>query len=193
MAGSPNSPCASSRSSDHSAIASSVIRMMRTWFGGTARPTHVPAPCSVAARVDCNSRPSITATGRHSVAPYGVHNCASSGSKLRIFVTTSGGTGAPADVTRRIVGSFAPKRASTSTSAGDPNNWVTPKRAIASCSFFGSACAGRVGSMSGMIEVRPIAGSNNANGGKVGKSTPPGSMPKASRNIAICATKCRCR
>ena len=45
---------------------------------------------------------------------------------------------------------------------------------IACSSLRGSAFAGRVGSMSGMIEVRPSAGSNSANGGKVGRSTPPG-------------------
>ncbi len=47
--------------------------------------------------------------------------------------------------------------------------------------------------MSGMTEVSPSAGSNSANGGKVGRSTPPGCMPKASRSISTCATKCRCR
>jgi len=41
----------------------------RTSFGGTGRPTQVPAPRSVASRVSCNCRPSITLTGRHSVAP----------------------------------------------------------------------------------------------------------------------------
>src|SRR3546814_15723098 len=66
-------------SSELSAIAASWMAMMRTSFGGTGRPTQVPAPVSVAARVACNSAPSITATGRHSGAPYGVHSLAPSG------------------------------------------------------------------------------------------------------------------
>ncbi len=45
------------------------MAMMRTSLGGTTVPMQVPAPFSVAARVSCSSRPSITATGRHSVAP----------------------------------------------------------------------------------------------------------------------------
>ena len=128
----------------------------------------------------------------------GVQNCASSGNSPRRVATTSAGTGAPADITRRIVGNGLPKRASTAINAGDPNNWSTPNRAIASCSLRGSASAGRVGSMSGITEVTPSAGSNNANGGKVGRLTPPASlpdevMPNAAPSIATCATKCRCR
>ncbi len=84
------------------------MAMMRTAFGATTEPTQVPAPASVAARVDSSSRPSITATGRHSVAPYGVQNWASAGSRLRIFATTSGGTGAPAEVARATVGNGWP-------------------------------------------------------------------------------------
>ena len=111
----------------------------------------------------------------------------------RIVATTSAGTGAPADVTRFSVGSGCPKPASTRISAGEPNSWSTPNRAIASCSLRGSARAGRVGSMSGTTELTPSAGSNSANGGNVGRSTPPGAMPNASRSIATCATKCRWR
>ena len=107
--------------------------------------------------------------------------------------TTAGGTGAPALVTRFTVGNFSPCKASTCINAGEPNNWVMPKRAIAACSLRGSARAGWVGSMSGMIEVSPSAGSNKANGGNVGRSMPPGAIPKAVRSISICATKCRCR
>ena len=90
-------------------------------------------------------------------------------------------------------GNGAPCVASTRINAGEPNSWVTPERAIAACSLRGSARAGRVGSMSGITEVRPSAGSNSANGGNVGRSTPPGSMPKASRSIPTCAAKWRCR
>jgi hypothetical protein len=103
------------------------------------------------------------------------------------------GLGAPAEVTARSIGSGSPCRASTSISAGEPNRRSTPKRCIASISLRGSARAGRVGSMSGMTEVRPSAGSNSAKGGKVGRSTPPGAMPKALRSRPICATKCRWR
>jgi hypothetical protein len=91
------------------------------------------------------------------------------------------------------VGSATSCSASTRINAGDPNSWVTPKRSIAACSLRGSARAGRVGSMSGMIEVRPSAGSNSANGGNVGRSTPPGCMSNAARIISICATKWRWR
>ena len=123
------------------------------------------------------------------MAPYGVQNCAPSGSRVRIFATVSGGTGAPAEVTRCTVGSGAPWSASTFISAGEPKSWVTPKRAMAACSLSGSALAGRVGSMSGITEVSPSAGSNSANGGNVGRSTPPGCMPKALRSSSIWATK----
>ena len=105
----------------------------------------------------------------------------------------SAGTGAPADITRRIVGSGSPWLASTATSAGEPNSMSTLKRRMASCSLRGSALAGRVGSMSGITEVVPSAGSNSANGGKVGRFTLPGRMPKASRSISTWATKCRWR
>ena len=107
--------------------------------------------------------------------------------------TTCGGTGAPALVTRRILGRDSPYSASTRIKAGEPNNWVTPNRVIALCSLRGLALAGRVGSMSGMMLVRPNAGSNKANGGKVGRSMPPASIPNALPSISICAMKCRCR
>ena len=48
--------------------------------------------------------------------------------------TTCGGTGAPALVTRRILGRDSPYSASTRIKAGEPNNWVTPNRVIALCS-----------------------------------------------------------
>ncbi len=190
---SPTSPAGNSRTPFQSTMGASSIAMMRTTLGATTRPTQVPAPASVAARVCSSSRPSITATGRHSVAPYGVQNCASSGSSLRMRATTSGGTGAPAEVTRFTFGSGWPWSARTRIKAGEPNSWVTPKRAMASCSRFRSAWAGRVGSMSGMTDVSPNAGSNKANGGNVGRSTPPACMPKAERSSSICPTKWRWR
>ena len=110
-----------------------------------------------------------------------------------MVATTSGGTGAPAEVTRVTVGSGRPYRASTRISAGEPNSWVTPKRWLAAGRRPGAACAGRVGSMSGITEVRPNAGSNSANGGKVGRSTPPASMPKALPSNWIWPTKWRWR
>ena len=66
---SPTCPSGRTSASSQRAMAASVIAMIRTSLGGTGRPTQVPAPFSVAARVDCSSRPSTTATGRHSVAP----------------------------------------------------------------------------------------------------------------------------
>lgn len=105
---SPTVPTGSSRTPDQSGIAASSTAMMRTTFGATTAPTQVPAPVSVAARVPCSSRPSIAATGRHSVAPYGVHSLPSSGSRLQILATISGGTGAPAEVARRTSGNGRP-------------------------------------------------------------------------------------
>ena len=55
--------------SRRASMASSVTRMMRTSFGGTGRPTQVPAPCAVRSRSATSSAPSTTDTGRHSVAP----------------------------------------------------------------------------------------------------------------------------
>ena len=63
---------------------------------------------------------------------------------------------------------------------------------MASCNLRASACAGLRASISGITEVSPSAGSNSANGGNVGKSVPPGSMPKASRSSSSWPIKCRC-
>lgn len=67
---SPTAPGAASSASDQVALGASSMPMMRTVFAASGRPTQVPAPRSVAARVSSStSRLSITATGRHSVAP----------------------------------------------------------------------------------------------------------------------------
>ena len=79
-------------------------------------------------------------------------------------------------VTRLTVGKCAPWRASTAISAGEPNNCVDAEAfdRLQQRARIGAAPAAS-GSMSGMIDVRPSAGSNSANGGNVGRSTPPGS------------------
>jgi len=188
-------PAGTRRSSDHSAISASSMRITRTRLQARGRPTQMPPPASVRSRSARISRPSITATGRHSVAPYGVQIRASPGSIRYARSTTSGRTGAPAEITRcrppSCTALSCAWRARFSSSAGEPNMVVQRCRSRASISRRGSALAGRVGSMSGITLVMPRPGSNRAKGGKVGRSTSPARMPNASRISSTCDRKLR--
>ena len=67
---SPTWPWGTSKSSDQAGIASSVMRIMRTFAAPTGRPTQTPLPCSVRCRVSLKiSSLPIEATGSDSVAP----------------------------------------------------------------------------------------------------------------------------
>ena len=69
---------------------------------------------------------------------------------------------------------------------------VTPWSLTAAIIFTGSTCAGRVGSMSGMTDVIPKAGSKRAKSGKVARSISPVEMRKWDLMAAIWAAKIPC-
>ncbi len=76
--------------------------MTVTSIPSTGFPTHTPRPCSVSARVSLRiSALEMFATGRHSVAPYGVKIDTPAGSSFVNFSSTVGVAGAPALITRR--------------------------------------------------------------------------------------------
>src|SRR5262245_51426680 len=113
----------------------------------------------------------IFATGNDSVAPYGVKTWTPGASIVVKRSITFAGTAAPAEMTRRRVGSLtpqsAPYRPTRSIRAGEPNRFVTRNCSTARIILVGSTRAGRVGSISGMIDVIPSAGANNAKSGNV--------------------------
>ena len=141
------------------------------------------------------------ATGRASVAPYGVNTSALSGRSVTKRSSEAADAGAPAEMTRFSVGkreaacgfasdsSRAAREAASGSeevpaispnlriTAGDPNMFVTPNCAICAAAFRGSSFAGRLASMSGITHVMPSAGPNSANSGNVQRSISPGSMP----------------
>ena len=61
-------------------------------------------------------------------------------------------------MTRRTVGMRRPLRLSVSSSPGEPNITVAPKRSAASTTRDGTTAAGRVASMRGTTVVMPSAG-----------------------------------
>ena len=70
---SPVMPVGNSMDSSSRFRAASLIGMIATRLGGTGRPTQIPAPPAVKPSTpESISAEDNTATGRHSVAPYGV-------------------------------------------------------------------------------------------------------------------------
>ena len=82
--------------------------------------------------------------------------------------------------TRLRVGIFRPRAVPVGPTrrnkAGEPNRLVGPKSSMAWNSLSGLTRAGRVGSMSGTIDVIPSAGAKSAKRGKVQRSISPGSI-----------------
>ena len=139
---------------------------------------HGPADADARARAaPAARRCRWSATGSASVAPYGVKTCAPSGSIASVRRCTRRGTGAPADMTSRTVGRRRPLRLSVSSSPGEPNITVAPKRSAASTTRDGTTAAGRVASMRGTTVVMPSAGPYSANGGNVDSMTWSGPRP----------------
>src|SRR5262249_11113154 len=179
---SPTAPSGTARSSDQAATASSVTCITSTRIPGTGRPTQTPAPRSVARRGSPRiSSPPGGEAGGDSGAPEGGRTWTPGASMVTTSSITRADTGAPAEMTRRSVGSLTPRDepyAPTRLSrAGEPNRFVTPNVSTASTIFDGSTSAGRVASISGTTEVIPSAGAKRAKRGNVQRSISPGSIP----------------
>src|SRR5687768_12594639 len=102
----------------------------------------------------------MVATGRHSVAPYGVCILVPGATLPTVFWIMRAGTGAPHENTCRRDGIEAPVVSQCSLSkchtAGDANACDTFQSFAAAISFRGSADAGREKSISGNTVVTPI-------------------------------------
>ena len=113
-----------------------------------SRPTsgRCPERGQVSGQSPSTSLAEMEATGRASVAPYGVWTSPSGWMHAFMRRSTSAGTGAPAESTRRIVGSRTPwasqYRPTRSQMAGEPNAWVTFQSVAASMILVGSTAGG---------------------------------------------------
>ena len=124
--------------------------------------------------------PETVATGRTSVAPYGL--CKVPLTRIDgASAQREAGTAAPAQRTRCREGSVRLWARQWSKifrqSVGEPKELVTFSCVMAWMIFLGSTEAGREGSISGTMVVMPSAGLNRAKIGSIGRSTSPGLIP----------------
>ncbi len=157
---------------------------------GIGRPTHTPSP-PVAASISSSE---MSATGRHSVMPYGVHAVAF-GKRSRAARSSAGRTGAPADSSIRTLSNAArcsglrsaTVRTTLASAAGDANTSVARTRSTASPRAVAVSVPGAPTSMSGTTEGIPSIGPYRANGANAATSRSSAVMSYSDAIASRCA------